>query len=84
MQVEVFEKQVAIACRLKKPLFVHEREASEALLKVLQKYHADLPPTVIHCFTGTKAEAKAYLDLGFYIGLTGTEFPLERDFIIQM
>ncbi|OWA54243.1 3'-5' ssDNA/RNA exonuclease TatD [Hypsibius exemplaris] len=71
VQIEVFDKQVAIACRLKKPLFVHEREASEALLKVLLKYHADLPPTVIHCFTGTRAEVKAYLDLGFYIGLTG-------------
>lgn len=67
----MFDKQVELACRLKKPLFVHEREASEALLKVLLKYQSQLPPTVIHCFTGTKAEAKQYIELGFYIGLTG-------------
>ena len=26
---------------------------------------------LVHCFTGTKEEAKTYLDLGFYLGITG-------------
>ena len=30
-----------------------------------------LPPSVIHCFTGTSEEAKKYLEMGCYIGLTG-------------
>uniref|UniRef100_A0A183IIS3 Deoxyribonuclease TATDN1 n=1 Tax=Soboliphyme baturini TaxID=241478 RepID=A0A183IIS3_9BILA len=62
---------VKLACRIKKPLFVHERDAHEQLKEVLVKYKADLPDIVIHCFTGTADEAKTYLDLGFYIGLTG-------------
>ncbi|XP_015781476.1 uncharacterized protein LOC107359505 [Tetranychus urticae] len=70
-QLEVFEKQVQIACDLKKPLFVHEREAHEDMVKILTKYSSRLPPTVIHCFTGTIDEAKKYIELGYYIGLTG-------------
>lgn len=71
VQLEVFEKQVRLAVELKKPLFVHERDAHEDLLTVLNKFKGTLPPTVIHCFTGTIAQAKTYIDLGFYIGLTG-------------
>lgn len=26
---------------------------------------------MLHCFTGTEDEAKKYVDMGFYIGLTG-------------
>lgn len=63
-----------MACRLKKPLFIHEREASCAVLKTLSKFESDLPPVVIHCFTGTIDEAKMYTEKGFYIGLTGTYF----------
>jgi len=30
-----------------------------------------LPPTLIHCFTGTRKEADFYIQRGFYIGITG-------------
>ena len=30
-----------------------------------------LPHAVAHCFTGEKAELRAYLDLGLYVGITG-------------
>jgi len=56
---------------MKKPLFVHERDASEKMVEILSKYSSQLPPTVIHCFTGTYDEAKKYIDMGLYIGLTG-------------
>jgi Tat protein secretion system quality control protein TatD with DNase activity len=51
-------------------LFIHERDAFDQMTKMLSA-HTDLPPTVIHCFTGTADQAKAYLDMGLYIGLTG-------------
>ncbi|KAF4031122.1 RNA 3'-terminal phosphate cyclase domain-containing protein [Phytophthora infestans] len=72
-QVKAFRDQVALACELKMPLFVHEREAHEALVEVLQPFldSRTLPPTVIHCFTGQESELRKYLDMGFYIGLTG-------------
>jgi len=70
-QLEVFEKQVALACELQKPLFVHEREAHSELVSILEVFGKRLPPTVIHCFTGSAQHAAKYLDMGFYIGLTG-------------
>jgi TatD DNase family protein len=68
-QEKWFEAQVALACELRKPLFLHSRDASEAFVKVLRKF--SLPNAVAHCFTGDKAELHSYLDLGLYIGVTG-------------
>lgn len=37
-----------------------------------------LPPLVVHCFTGTAAEAAEYIRRGYYIGFTGTVCKKER------
>ncbi|CAL2045302.1 unnamed protein product [Caenorhabditis brenneri] len=71
VQREVFAKQVDLAVQLRKPLFIHEREAHEDMVKILSNAGSELPPAVIHCFTGTVDEAKKYLEMGLYIGLTG-------------
>ncbi|GMF21681.1 unnamed protein product [Phytophthora fragariaefolia] len=72
-QVKAFKAQVELACELKMPLFVHQREAHEALVEVLSPFveNGTLPPTVVHCFTGNENEMQKYLRMGFYIGLTG-------------
>ena len=79
-QLAAFSAQVKIAVDLKLPLFVHEREAHADLLMVLDRpeFKDYLPPVVIHCFTGTAEESKAYLDRGFFIGFTGTICKQER------
>lgn len=56
---------------MKKPLFVHDRLASTAVMKTLLAYKDQLPPTLIHCFTGTEEEAIDYIKEGFYLGITG-------------
>ncbi|KAK0393077.1 hypothetical protein QR680_000044 [Steinernema hermaphroditum] len=71
-QLHAFEQQLILACELQKPLFIHEREASVDMVKLLKKHSGRLPPAVIHCFTGTAEEAQAYIDMGLYIGLTAT------------
>lgn len=71
VQLEVFEKQVSMACELRKPLFIHERDAHKEVLEVLGRHKDRLPPVVIHCFTGDTTMAAAYLKHGCYIGLTG-------------
>lgn len=70
-QLEVFEKQVQLACELKKPLFLHERDAHDDMVRILCKYKDRLPPAVLHCFTGNSAQALKYIEMGLYIGLTG-------------
>jgi len=71
VQLDVFEKQIQLACRVGKPLFLHERDAHDEMVGLLDKYKSQLPNCVIHCFTGTKEQAVKYLSMGFYIGLTG-------------
>lgn len=71
VQKEWFDKQVALACHIQKPLFLHDREASNDFVDILKAHKKELPHVVVHCFTGTLPELKRYLDLGFYIGITG-------------
>ena len=69
-QEKWFAAQVELACELRKPLFLHSRDAKEKFVEVLKQFN-NLPPAVSHCFTGEKAELHAYLDLGLHIGITG-------------
>lgn len=66
--------QIELAIELNKPLFIHERDAHEDLLQILDEFKGKLPPILVHCFTGSSEHALAYLDKGFYIGLTGGTF----------
>ncbi|KAK0090777.1 hypothetical protein PV325_003797 [Microctonus aethiopoides] len=70
-QRAVFHKQIELACRLNKPLIVHERGAQSDVLEVLSHYKNRLPPVMIHSFVGIAEEAQLYLDQGFYLGITG-------------
>ncbi len=69
-QLPWFKQQLEMACALQKPLFLHERAAHELFISEIQK-HDNLPPAVVHCFTGTSDELDTYLKMGFYIGVTG-------------
>lgn len=66
-----FERQVELAEELDRPLFLHERAASEDFSRILAGHPAVCRRAVVHCFTGTRAEAERYLDLGCMIGITG-------------
>ena len=83
-QMQAFRAQVALAVELKLPLFLHEREAHDDLISVLDEFQLagderqQLPPIVVHCFTGTSDEAAEYIQRGYYIGFTGTICKKER------
>lgn len=66
-----FEKQIQLANKFDMPLFLHDREAYDDFRAILEKYEGHIKNAVVHCFTGSKKELKAYLDLGCYIGITG-------------
>lgn len=69
VQAAVFRRQCALSARLGKPLVVHVRDAHAECAEILR---AERPtPGVIHCFTGDLAAARAYLDLGFDLSLSG-------------
>lgn len=70
-QLICFEAQLALAAALKKPVFLHQRDAHEAFMPILKRYRPQLPGAVVHCFTGTRAELEDYLSLDCSIGVTG-------------
>lgn len=71
IQEKVFEMQLEIACTLKKPVFLHQRDAHNSFLKILKAYRSKLSRGVVHCFTGNENELNDYLDLDMHIGITG-------------
>lgn len=66
-----FEQQLELAKACGKPVFLHQRDAHEDFFAMMQDAMPDLQGGVAHCFTGTPAQAEAYLDIGLYIGITG-------------
>lgn len=71
IQERVFEKQVELAVELNAPLFMHQREAHARFVELIKPYANKISKVVVHCFTGTRQELSDYLELGFYIGITG-------------
>lgn len=69
VQHEVFERQLALARRLGKPVVIHAREAEDAVLAALQRY--DGVRGVLHAFAGSVEQARRALDLGCYLGVGG-------------
>jgi len=70
-QIESLEAQIQLAAELSMPLFLHERDAHEAMVEVLRRTRDSFPRAVIHCFTGTAEQVSAYLDMDLHIGITG-------------
>jgi TatD DNase family protein len=50
---------------------LHQRDAHEEFVAMLEPARSALAGGVAHCFTGGPAELEAYLDLDLYIGVTG-------------
>lgn len=70
-QRSAFERQLALAIRLRRPLFLHCRDAHRDFMAMLRAHAADLPPGVLHCFTGNGDELDDCLAFGLFIGITG-------------
>ena len=67
-QIELFEKQLQLAEKLKYPIVIHTRDATDDTIKILKKYQLK---GIIHCFSGSIETAREYLKLGYNIGIGG-------------
>ncbi len=72
VQKEYFLKHIALAKRLALPLVIHCRDAMDDLITILEE-NARQRPIMMHCFSGSLAEAKRCLALGpeVFISLAG-------------
>ena len=69
IQKAAFRAQMALAAELDLPVIVHERDAHEDGMKIVEEF-----PTVkgvFHCYSGSGEMAKWLIARGWYIGFTG-------------
>jgi len=67
-QIEVFDKQLSIAEKLKLPVVIHSRDAAMDTINILKR-HKNYG--VIHSFSGSLEIAREYIKLGFKLGING-------------
>jgi len=91
IQQQVLRKQIQLAQRVNLPLVIHNRDATEDVVRILQEEQAEKTGGVMHCFGGSVETARTCMDMNFMISLGGpvtfknakkpkevaTEIPLE-------
>jgi TatD DNase family protein len=78
-QFRGFEAQLALAARLDVPVIIHNRDAHEDVIAILESWVNSLPdgsplrerPGVLHSFSAPRAIADRAIAAGFYLGFTG-------------
>ncbi|WP_163655864.1 TatD family hydrolase [Listeria sp. PSOL-1] len=72
VQFEVFRKQIRLAREVNLPIVIHNREATDDIVRILQEEHAEEVGGIMHCFGEAIEVMQKCLDLNFYISFGGT------------
>ena len=70
-QLHAFQAQLEIAASTGLPVFLHQRDAHDDFVEILEPMLAKIPRAVAHCFTGEHESLREYLAMGLWIGITG-------------
>ena len=78
-QKEVLRRQLLLARELDLPVILHNREATEDILRIVQdaqRSPLNTQPSsplrgVFHCYNGSRETAEQILNMGFYLGIGG-------------
>ncbi|MFD8499327.1 TatD family hydrolase [Amycolatopsis sp. NPDC059657] len=70
-QQEAFRWHIDLAKRVGKPLMIHDRDAHEDVLRVLEEEGAP-DDVVFHCFSGDEVIARRCVDAGYVLSFAGT------------
>lgn len=71
VQQQAFAAQLELAASVQLPVFMHQRDAHAACMRLLQPQRRQLANVVAHCFTDTEQALREYLALDLHIGITG-------------
>lgn len=91
VQQDLFRKQIRLAQKVNLPIIIHNRDATEDVIRILKEEEAHLTGGIMHCFGGSVETAKQCIAMNFLISLGGpvtfknakkpkevaTEIPLE-------
>ena len=92
VQKDVFRRQIRLARKVKLPIIIHNRDATEDVVTILKEEHVEEVGGIMHCFTGSIEVAKQCMDMNMYISFGGpvtfknakkpkevaTELPLDK------
>jgi TatD DNase family protein len=81
VQQESLRIHIAAARDTDLPLIIHARDADEDMARILtEEYRNGAYSCVMHCFSSSAELARAALDLGFYLSMSGiAAFPKSHD-----
>lgn len=71
VQQQLFRQQIQLAKKVKLPIVIHNRDATEDVVRILQEEDAKEVGGIMHCFGGSVETAKQCIDMNFYISLGG-------------
>jgi TatD DNase family protein len=71
VQKEVFRKQIHLAKKVKLPIIIHNRDATQDIVDILREEGAEEVGGIMHCFSGSPEIAQECVDMNFYISLGG-------------
>ena len=70
-QKRAFRGQIELARELMLPLIIHNRDALDDILAIIEDEGASEVGGVMHCFPGDVAYAERVVELGFHVGIGG-------------
>jgi TatD DNase family protein len=81
VQQQSLRIHIAAARETGLPLIIHARDADEDMARILtEEYRSGAYTCVLHCFSSGPGLARAALDLGFYLSMSGiATFPRSQD-----
>ncbi|HHY75084.1 MAG TPA: TatD family hydrolase [Bacillus bacterium] len=71
IQKDVFRKQIRLAKKVKLPIIIHNREATQDIVEILKEEDAAEVGGIMHCFSGSLEIAKECIAMNFYISFGG-------------
>ncbi len=71
VQKRVFIEQILLAQKYNKPVVIHSRDAIADTYDILEKYHIEKIPSVMHCYSSSAEMAEKFLKLNMKFGIGG-------------
>jgi TatD DNase family protein len=81
LQRSSFRRHIQLAKETGKPLIIHDRDAHDEVIQIMQEENAAATGGVLHCFSGDLGMARKCLDMGFYISFAGPLTYPKNDFL---
>jgi len=88
VQKDVFRKQINLAKKVNMPIIIHNREATEDIIKILKEENAKEVGGIMHCYNDSVKYVQDCLDMNFYMSFGGTitfkNAPLPQEAVLEV